>query len=245
MVYGSREALRKDVERKAERYTMEIQIVTGFFGSGKTTFLNQYIPLLAGKTALIQNEFGDVEFNDALLQQDIPVQELNAGCICCSLAMDFRKGIKEIADKYKPDYILIEPTGMSKLSDVVKACKIARERDYVDLLVTKRIVMVEAPEFEDCMEDFGAFYEDQIKNAGMLFLTHTDEISEEQLERIVEKVKEVNPGAIVYTEDFRSLSAEKFLELVDGSSDLEGEEQRLDPSFERARTRGFKKIIYR
>lgn len=224
---------------------MEIQIVTGFFGSGKTTFLNKYVPLLSGRTALIQNEFGEVEFDETLLQQDIQVQELNAGCICCSIAMDFRKGIKEIAEKYSPDYILIEPTGMSRLSDVVKACKIARERDYVDLLVTKLIVMVEAPEFEAYMEDFGAFYEDQIENANVIIFTHTDEMSALELEKILETVGKKNPSAVILKQDFRIIPEAVLLNIIESADDLEGEEECLDRTVANRGKVKFRSIKYR
>ena len=107
---------------------MEIQIVTGFLGAGKTTFLNKYLPLLSGKTVVIENEFGEIGIDGDRIQEDIPVREIFAGCICCSLAMDFRKGIKEIAENFYPDRILIEPSGVGRLTDIVKACQMARER---------------------------------------------------------------------------------------------------------------------
>lgn len=225
---------------------MQIHIITGFFGSGKTTFINKYIPLLRGKTAFIQNEFGEVEFEKPGSEGDTPIEELNAGCICCSLAMDFRKGIREIADKYQPAHLLIEPTGMSKLSDVVKACKIARERDYVDLLVTKQIVLVEASDYEDCMEDFGEFYRDQIVNAGAVFLTHVTELEKSQIERLVSKIKEVNPTAVICTQDFRKISGKELLHYLDESPDLEGEGERLKREENReSEGRGKKHIKYR
>ena len=101
---------------------MEIQIVSGFLGAGKTTFLNKYLPLLGGNTVVIENEFGDVGLDGELIQGDLPVKELYAGCICCSLALDFQKGIKELAEQFHPDRIVIEPSGVGRLTDVVKAC---------------------------------------------------------------------------------------------------------------------------
>ena len=100
---------------------MEIQIISGFLGTGKTTFLNQYLPLLPGLTAVVENEFGEVGLDGTLISEDVPVKELSAGCICCSLALDLQQGLVEIANKYKPDRILIEPSGIGKLSDVMAA----------------------------------------------------------------------------------------------------------------------------
>ena len=150
---------------------MEIQIVTGFLGAGKTTFLNRYLPLLSGKTVVIENEFGDIGIDGDRIQEDIPVREIFAGCICCSLAMDFRKGIKEIAENFHPDRILIEPSGVGRLTDIVKACQMAREREKVSLQITKLIAIVDMASFEEYIEGFGAFYQDQIERAGLLLLS--------------------------------------------------------------------------
>ena len=128
---------------------MEVQIVSGFLGAGKTTFLNKYLPLLKGKTVVIENEFGDVGLDGELIQGDIPVKELYAGCICCSLALDFQKGIKELTEQFHPDRIVIEPSGVGRLTDVVKACDRAREKEGIDLRITKLIVISDITEFED------------------------------------------------------------------------------------------------
>ena len=113
---------------------MDIEIVSGFLGAGKTTFLKQYLPLLTGKTVVIENEYGEIGLDGDLIQSDIPVKELYAGCICCSLAVDFRNGIREIVRQYQPDRIVIEPSGVGKLSDIVKVCEKVRDRDGVELL---------------------------------------------------------------------------------------------------------------
>ena len=147
---------------------MEVQVVSGFLGAGKTTFLNHYLPALAGKTVLIENEFGEVGLDGELIQEDIPVREIYAGCICCSLAIDFRQGIKEIAEKFSPDQIVIEPSGVGRLSDIVKACQKAREKEGIDLTITKLIAMVDVKSFEEYREDFGDFYLDQIQHAGLI-----------------------------------------------------------------------------
>ncbi len=99
---------------------MDIEIVSGFLGAGKTTFLNQYLPLLTGKTVVVENEYGEIGLDGDLIQSDIPVKELYAGCICCSLAVDFRNGIREIARQYQPDRIVIEPSGVENFPTLSK-----------------------------------------------------------------------------------------------------------------------------
>ena len=158
---------------------MEIQIVSGFLGAGKTTFLNKYLSLLGGNTVVIENEFGDVGLDGELIQGDLPVKELYAGCICCSLALDFQKGIKELAEQFHPDRIVIEPSGVGRLTDVVKACGRAKEKEGIDLRITKFIVILDITEFEDYIDGFGAFYLDQIQNAGLILLSHLEQVSKE------------------------------------------------------------------
>lgn len=205
---------------------MEIQIVSGFLGAGKTTFLNQYLPLLEGKTVVIENEFGDIGLDGVLIQEDVPVRELYSGCICCSLAVDFREGIREIADMFRPDQIVIEPSGVGKLSDIVNACVQAKERDGVDLTVTKLITIVDLAGFEEYVEEFGAFYRDQIKTAGLLMLSNLDEVSAKEKERLIEKARQINPRAMIYEADWRKMQQDALLELVHMSADYEEEKRR-------------------
>ena len=142
---------------------MNIQIVSGFLGSGKTTFLNRYMTCLQGRVAVIENEFGPAGLDAQLLGEEVPVKEISAGCICCS--MDFQQGIAEVEQKYHPDYLLIEPSGVGRLSDVVKACT---EQGYsVDQLIT----MVDLSSYEDYAQAFGEFYLDQIRGANLLLPT--------------------------------------------------------------------------
>jgi len=141
---------------------MNIQIVSGFLGSGKTTFLNRYMTCLQGRVAVIENEFGPAGLDAQLLGEEVPVKEISAGCICCSMAMDFQQGIAEVEQKYHPDYLLIEPSGVGRLSDVVKACT---DQGYsVDQLIT----MVDLSSYEDYAQAFGEFYLDQIRGANLL-----------------------------------------------------------------------------
>lgn len=208
---------------------MEIQIVAGFLGAGKTTFLNQYLPLLSGKTVVIENEFGDIGIDGRLIQGDIPVREIYAGCICCSLALDFREGIREIARTYNPDRILIEPSGLGRLSDIVKACKMAREKEKVSLQVTKLITIVDIVSCEEYMEGFGAFYLDQIERAGLLLLSNIEELDEAEKNRAIASLKERNPGAVLYTGDWRQLDKAALLALLDAAGDYDEKENAVKP----------------
>ncbi|MCF2683495.1 CobW family GTP-binding protein [Faecalicatena contorta] len=200
---------------------MEIQIVSGFLGAGKTTFLNQYLPLLEGSTVVIENEYGDIGLDGELMPKDVPVRELYSGCICCSLAIDFRKGIREIAETFRPNRIVIEPSGVGRLSDIVNACMQAKEKDGVDLTITKLITVVDLAGFEEYAEGFGAFYQDQIRNAGLLLLSHLENVSAKEKKRLIEKIRQMNPKAIIYGEDWRVMYPEALLELVEMTGDHE------------------------
>lgn len=193
---------------------MEIQIVSGFLGAGKTTFLNQYLPVLPGKTVVIENEFGEVGLDGDLIRGDLPVKELYAGCICCSLAVDLQNGIRDIAQRYAPDRILIEPSGVGRLSDVEKACEKARDKYGIELEITKRITIVDAGSFEDFIDGFGAFYRDQIQYADLLLLSMTDELEEEQLERVVTGLHGENPAAVIFSGDWRQLDGEELARIT-------------------------------
>lgn len=194
---------------------MEIQIISGFLGTGKTTFLNQYLPLLDGKTVVIENEFGDVGIDGELIKEDIPVREIYAGCICCSLSVEFREGICEIEKKFHPDRILIEPSGVGRLSDVINACEKARVKDGVDVSVTKLISIVDITAFEECADYFGSFYLDQIQHGRLLLLSNLEGIGKAEKRIQIEKIREKNPYAIIYEEDWRELDKEALLTLAD------------------------------
>lgn len=193
---------------------MDIEIVSGFLGAGKTTFLKQYLPLLTGKTVVIENEYGEIGLDGDLIQSDIPVKEIYAGCICCSLAVDFRNGIREIARQYQPDRIVIEPSGVGKLYDIVKVCEKVRDRDGVELEVTQRIAVVDGSSYEEYADGFGAFYLDQIRQAKIIFCSQMEELSEEQKTGILEDIRKRNPDAVIYEGDFRKLEGEELIGLL-------------------------------
>ena len=191
---------------------MEIQIISGFLGTGKTTFLNKYLPMLPGLTAVVENEFGEVGLDGTLLQDDIPVKELSAGCICCTLALDLAEGIVEIANKYQPDRILIEPSGIGKLSDVVGACE--KVKDKIDIKITKRIVLVDACDCAAFIEDFGQFYSNQIEHANIIFLSNVADAAEDELKEAKACIRNLNADTIIYEGDFRALDKAELLAVL-------------------------------
>jgi len=193
---------------------MQIEIISGFLGAGKTTFLNQYLKALAGEhTVVIENEFGSVGLDGSLIQSDTPVHELSSGCICCTLATDFREAIREIAESYHPDRILIEPSGVGHLSDIISACEKAKQ-DGVALTIAKRIVIVDIAAYEEYAEAFGSFYSDQIANADLLLLSNLEDAAPESKELGLQKIREQNPRAILYEDDWRLLDSEELMELL-------------------------------
>ena len=186
----------------------EIHIVSGFLGAGKTTFLNRYLPLLKGKTVVIENEAGTVGVDGELLPEGFPVRELSAGCICCTLAPQLEAQLREITEQFSPDQIVIEPSGVGNLSDIVRHCK---NFGYAPTLM---VAMVDASEFEDYAEGFGTFYMDQIDNANLVLLTHTSGMTCENVRRVSDIVKESNTHATVLDTDWRKLSDDAFLALL-------------------------------
>lgn len=200
---------------------MEIQVISGFLGAGKTTFLNQYLLVLKGKTVVIENEFGDVGLDGELIQEDVPVREIYAGCICCSLALDFRKGIKELKEQFSPDQLVIEPSGVGRLSDIVQACNKAREKEGIDLTITKLITIVDIKSFEEYREDFGAFYLDQIRHAGLILLSNLEGLEQEEKLRLIKEIRQENPAAVIYDGDYRKLSDSELQDLISEVPDYE------------------------
>ncbi len=193
---------------------MQIHIISGFLGAGKTTFLNRYLTILKGKIVVIENDYGDICLDKELIQEDVPVYEMYAGCICCSLITDFQKGIKQISEQFKPDHIVIEPSGVGKLSDVICACQSAKEKEQVDLDISFLVTIVDAEEFECYIEDFGAFYLNQIENAQLILLSNIEKKTEDEIKSIAEELKRENNKAVIYSNDWRLLEDEDLHEII-------------------------------
>lgn len=191
----------------------EIHIVAGFLGAGKTTFLNTYLPLLKGKTVVIENEAGTVGVDGALLPEGFPVRELSAGCICCTLAPQLEAQLNEITEQFAPNQIVIEPSGVGNMSDIVRHC------ENFGFSPTVKIAMVDASEFEEFSTSFGTFYMDQIDNANLVLLTHLSDVKNSDIKRVAGTIKRSNSTAEILTSDWRELGSSELVSLVDLAKD--------------------------
>ena len=193
----------------------KIDIYSGFLGAGKTTLIKKMIQeAYAGqKLVLIENEFGEIGIDGGFLQDaGIEITEMNSGCICCSLVGDFGKALEQVIDRYHPDRILIEPSGVGKLSDVEAAVeKVVSEDVQLGNLVT----VADAGKCKMYMKNFGEFYNNQVETAGTVILSRTDAISEEKLHTCVELIKGKNPNAVIVTTPWNQLTGVQILEAME------------------------------
>ena len=201
---------------------VKIDLITGFLGAGKTTFIKKMIDeaFTGEKIVLIENEFGEVGIDGGFLKDaGIQITEMNSGCICCSLVGDFGKNLNEVITKYHPDRILIEPSGVGKLSDVMKSViDIEKEQDVkLNALVT----VVNALKASKQMKAFGEFFNNQIEYATTVILSRSQNATPEQLEFCVNKIQELNPKAAIITTDWAKLSGEQILKVMEGQDNLE------------------------
>ena len=194
---------------------MIIQIISGFLGAGKTTFINKYISGNKDKTVIIENEFGKIGLDKKLIEGNIPVREINSGCICCSLVADFRESIRKIINDFSPDRIIIEPSGVAQLSDILKVCNFFNREYNTEIL--DRIVIVDIASFEDCLEDFGNFYVNQIENASIIMFSNIEELESSKIKRILSKIRDINPEAAIFKEDWRKITSEEIEAILEES----------------------------
>ena len=202
----------------------KIDIVSGFLGAGKTTLIKKLLKeALAGtKVVLIENEFGEIGVDGGFLKEaGIEIKEMNSGCICCSLVGDFGTSLKEVLDTYAPERILIEPSGVGKLSDVMKAVQGAMTDREVAL--NSAVAVVDASKCKMYIKNFGEFFVNQIEHAGTIILSRTDKMSEEKLAACVAMIREHNGKATIITTPWDSLEGKDILETIEGAKDLEAE----------------------
>ena len=193
---------------------MKIDIISGFLGAGKTTFIKRLLEtkLKDEKIVLIENEFGEVSVDSEFLSESqIDIQELSQGCICCSLKGDFTKSLKEVIEKYNPDRVIIEPSGVGKLSDVVEAVKAAEVKEDLNSLVC----LVDVKKVKMYTKNFGEFFLDQIENAQTIILSRTD-VAYNKVEEALEIIREHNEKAIVITTPINELSDEDLIRAYEG-----------------------------
>lgn len=195
-------------------------IFSGFLGAGKTTLIKKLISeAFKGESlVIIENEFGDIGIDGGFLQDaGVNITEMNSGCICCSLVGDFAAALKKVVDEYAPDRILIEPSGVGKLSDVIKAVKNA---GIPDLELNSFTTVVDAGKCKMYMKNFGEFFNDQIASAGTVVMSHTKGLSEEKLSKAVELVRGVNGDCEIVTTDWELLSGDQILAAMEKSMTL-------------------------
>ncbi len=202
----------------------KIDIFSGFLGAGKTTLISKLLKeaLADTKVVLIENEFGEIGIDGGFLQESgIEIKEMNSGCICCSLVGDFGTSLKEVLDTYTPERILIEPSGVGKLSDVMKAVQDAMADRDVQL--NSAVAVVDACKCKMYIKNFGEFFVNQIEHAGTIVLSRTDKISEEKLSACVSMIREHNAKATIITTPWDALAGKDILETIEGAKDLEAE----------------------
>ena len=196
-------------------YMTKVNIFSGFLGAGKTTLIKKLLQdgFAKEKIVLIENEFGEIGIDGGFLSDaGVEITEMNSGCICCSLVGDFGKALKEVIATYSPDRIIIEPSGVGKLSDVIKA--VEKVKDEVELTLDTFVTVADATKSKMYMKNFGEFYNNQIEYAKTIFLSRTKGMKQEKLEEVVHLIKEKNQHANIVTTPWDELSGEQLLEAM-------------------------------
>lgn len=206
----------------------KIDIISGFLGAGKTTFIKKMIDEVykGEKIVLIENEFGEVGIDGGFLKDaGIEISEMNSGCICCSLVGDFAKNLHEVIDRFLPDRILIEPSGVGKLSDVMTSViDIEKEEDVkLNALVT----VVNSLKAAKQMKAFGEFFNNQIECATTVVLSRTQKVNDDQLEFCVDNIRKINPNAAIITTPWNEIKGEQILNVIEGQSNLNSEMKKI------------------
>ena len=200
----------------------KIDIVSGFLGAGKTTLIKKLLKeALAGtKVVLIENEFGEIGIDGGFLKESgIEIREMNAGCICCSLVGDFGTSLREVMETYAPERILIEPSGVGKLSDVMRAINDASE--HTQMCLNSAVAVVDASKAKIYLKNFGEFFDNQISCAGTIILSRTDKISQARIEECVELMRTLNKEATIITTPISELDGNMILSTIEGTADLQ------------------------
>lgn len=203
----------------------KVDIVSGFLGAGKTTLIKKLIKdALAGtRVVLIENEFGEIGIDGGFLKEaGIEIREMNSGCICCSLVGDFNASLKQVMETYQPERILIEPSGVGKLDDVMRAIEKTAE-EIPDMKVGSAVTVVDAAKARVYFKNFGEFFVNQIENAGTVLLTRTDKVSQEKIDEAVALIREHNQKATIITTPLAELDGKMVLETIEGGEDLQSE----------------------
>ena len=196
---------------------IKIDVISGFLGAGKTTLIKKLFEsrLKNEKVVLIENEFGEIGVDGSFLKNSgVQIKEINSGCICCSLVGDFSKSMKELVENYAPDRIIIEPSGVGKLSDIIKAIEKVDEPLTINIVAT----VVDGGKCKMYYKNFGEFYDDQVKQANTIIVSKADKLTNDKVLAAVELIKSLNPHATVVTTPVTELEADKLLEVLEGDT---------------------------
>ena len=202
----------------------KIDIISGFLGAGKTTLIKKLLKEAYAdeQVVLIENEFGEIGIDGGFLKEaGIQIREMNSGCICCSLVGDFGTSLKEVVDKYHPDRILIEPSGVGKLSDVIKA--VQGVQGDVDIVLNSYTTVVDAKKCKMYMRNFGEFFDNHVEYAGAIIMSRTDIIDEKKAQQAMELLRGINAKAAIITTPIEKLDGKKILEVMEKPVSLEEE----------------------
>ena len=197
----------------------KVDIISGFLGAGKTTLIRELLSdaLQGQQVVLIENEFGEIGIDGGFLKDaGIEIREMNSGCICCSLVGDFGRALKEVTDKYHPDRVIIEPSGVGKLSDVIHA--IERAEDEAGLVINSATTVVDVTKCRLYLKNFGEFFKNQVESAGTVILsrTDTDKATTQKIEEALTLLRPLNPDATIITTPVAELGGKKVLETMEG-----------------------------
>ena len=201
----------------------KVDIISGFLGAGKTTFIKELIEkVFAGeKLVLIENEFGEIGIDGGFLQDaGIEITEMNSGCICCTLVGDFSVALKKVLDEYHPDHVIIEPSGVGKLSDVAAA--IENVKEDADIEIEGRITVVDGKKAKMYLDNFGEFFENQVEHASTIVISRTQNMTDEKIEACVHLLREKNDKATIISTPWDQLSGEAIRHALEHGAEIEG-----------------------
>ena len=196
----------------------KIDIFSGFLGAGKTTLIKKLLSEVyqGEKLVLIENEFGEISIDGGFLKESgVQISEMSSGCICCSLVGDFNQALKDVVAQYQPDRVLIEPSGVGELSDVIVAVENAVAESEGTMVLGSAVAVVDASKVKVYMKNFGEFYNNQVESAGTLILSRTQKLSDEKLHAAVEMLREKNPDAAILTTPWDELSGKTILSAIE------------------------------
>ena len=194
----------------------KVDIISGFLGAGKTTFIKKLIDTVytGEKLVLIENEFGEIGIDGGFLKDaGIEITEMNSGCICCTLVGDFSKALQKVLEEYKPDRVIIEPSGVGKLSDVAKA--IEEVKEVADIEISAKIAVVDGKKAKTYLKNFGEFFENQVEHATTIVVSRTQMMKDEKIEECIHLLRDKNEDATIISTPWEQLSKEAILHALE------------------------------